>query len=786
VHIIGAGISGLVAAYELAKAGKEVFVHEKLDIPGGLARTERFGDYYIDAGPHLFHTSNADIASYWEANFPGEFQFPSLYGGNWIDGKIYDYPLTRESVAQLAPDLQKLIQKEWSDLDPDRKGGARSYKEYMRAVAGPTLQSIFYENYPTKLWGVATDDLSANWAPQRIEIRDTRSPFHGSQWCGVARMGCGRIAEILVTKIRDLGGTVNFETPVIEIETLGNEIVSLTTTEKRYALEKNAHVISTLGITAMAEMLSLKTGLTFRCVKLISLVSEGPDPLPKNYDWLYFQDPDLVFHRIGSQIRFSTFGIRPGLSIITLEVAYYEGDAIDLMDATDLISRCSEDLKKVSLHPEGELVATHVIDVGPLYPGYKIGFEEELKETTSRIDQFSNLHTTGSLAEFAYSDLQILFAKSLDLAARLSRPDFQFNHVLKSSRRTNKFNRVLSLDGRPVGHDHPPYLIAEIGLNHNGSVSTAKALVDSAADAGFSAIKLQTFGTGRASSKVESARYKEDLLDMEESLDKVFDRLVISAAEAQEIFEYAESRGLSAFSTPFDLGSVRQLEDLNVPFYKISSMDLVNHELIQAVASTGKPIIISTGMSSIVEIEEALEKVRQIGNPNVSLLHCVSSYPVSSSELNLRAIAKLSDYFELPVGFSDHSSSNELIPAAVALGARIIEKHITLSRRMKGPDHIFSLEPEGMRELSLLSRKTFFALGDGRKRVMPSETETLRTLRRSIFAAQDIPAGTILSRNMLTVKSPGTGILPKYLDLLIGRAVREQIREDFPVTWESI
>jgi sialic acid synthase SpsE/protoporphyrinogen oxidase len=785
-HIIGAGISGLVVAYELAKAGVKVIVHEKMAVSGGLARTERFDGYYIDAGPHLFHTSNPDIAAYWEHNFPGEFRFPALYGGNWIDGKIFDYPLTKDSVSQLSRELVEQIEKEWDELDTDLKANALSYKEYMTAVAGPTLQEMFYERYPTKLWGVATEGLSANWAPQRIEIRDERRPFHGSQWCGVALNGCGKISEILVHKIQELGGEVNFDSPILEIGKSDSKVLSLTTSKQKFTISETTQIISTLGINSLSSLLGVHTDLTYRSVKLVSFVSDGPDPLPKDYDWLYFQDPTLVFHRIGSQTRFSTVGIKAGLSITTLEVAYSDGDAINLMSDSELISLCESDLKRVSLWPVGSLVGTHVIDVGPVYPGYKIGFEEELKATTSQIDQYSNLHVTGSLAEFAYSDLQILFAKSLDLAARLSNPDFQFNHIRKSNRRTNKFNSTLNLDGHPVGEGHPPFLIGEIGLNHNGSVETAKSLVDAAVDAGFSAIKLQSFALGRASSKVEGARYKEDLLDVEESLDKVFDRLVFSPQQAGEVFEYARSRGMSAFSTPFDLESVRQLEHLNVPLYKISSMDLVNHDLIRAVATTGKPMIISTGMSSIIEIEEALEQIREVGNDSVAILHCVSSYPVVPTELNLMAIRKIADYFEVPVGFSDHSSSNSLIPAAIALGARVIEKHITLSRRMKGPDHIFSLEPEGMQELSLLSRSTFYALGDGRKRIMPSEMETLRTLRRSIFASQDLLPGTVLTREMLTVKSPGTGILPKYLDLIIGRTVREIVRQDFPVTWSSI
>jgi sialic acid synthase SpsE/protoporphyrinogen oxidase len=740
----------------------------------------------LDTGPHLFHTSNQDIAAYWEDNFPGEFRFPALFGGNYVDGKVFDYPLTKDSIAQLPKDTQDAVRAEWVSLNPEGARVAKNYKEYIEAIAGPTLQKLFYEEYPKKLWGIDTEKLSANWAPQRIEIRDERRPFHGAQWCGVALEGCGRIAEILRDKILEMGGQILFGEPVTAIEAPNNSIRAIVTSLHRYPIAENEPVISTTGIDTLSGFLDIQTGLKFRGIKLVSLVTEGPDPLPVNFDWLYFQDPNLVFHRIGSQNRFSSSGIASGLAITTAEVAYSPGDSIHQLSDAELIELCINDLSKINLLPVGNLRANHVIDVGPVYPGYEVGYEEELRSTVTQLERFENLYFSGSLAEFAYSDLQILFAKSLDLAARLSNPEFNFNHVKKSSRRINGFSPKLSIDGTPVGGGAPPYLIAEIGLNHNGSITTAKKLIDHAVESGFSAVKLQTYLPGRASSKAEDARYKEDLFDLEESLDQIFDRLVLSREVLEDIFAYAETRGITAFSTPFDASSAKVLNELSVPAFKISSMDLVNLPLIQEVAGFSKPVILSTGMSSIVEIEEALEVVRSVGNPDIILLHCVSSYPTPASESNLLAIKKLAEYFGLLVGYSDHSSSNALIPAAIALGATVVEKHVTVDRRMKGPDHIFSLEPEGMRELAELSRTSFYALGDGRKRVMPSELGALRSLRRSLFAAEDLRPGTVLSPEMLVVKSPGTGILPKYLDLIIGRELKHPVPKDYPLTWTAV
>lgn len=786
VHIIGAGVSGLVAALEFARAGYQVHVYEKDLVPGGLAKTIRYEDYYVDLGPHLFHTSNPDIVAYWESLFPGEFRFPALFGGNFLDGQIFDYPLTRQSVDQMAVGVRSKVLAEWRDLQIGAENVAQSYKDYMVSVAGPTLQKMFYEDYPRKLWGIPTEELSPNWAPHRIEIREERRPFHGGQWCGVAINGCGRIAEILVQKISELGGKIHFGVSITAIETSDNEITGLWANGSRVELADSSLAISTVRIDTLTKMLGMETSLSFRSIKLITFVIDGPDPLPKDYDWLYFQDPEIIFHRVGSQTRFSKAGIRNGLSIITAEVAYSAGDQNSHLADAELVARCKADFEKVGMPLEGSLVATHVNDAGGVYPAYWIGFEETLRQTETEIAAFTNLYATGSLADYAYSDLQVLFAKSIDLVNKIVRPDFAFNNVTKSRRRTNSFSQVLTVDDIKIGKQSPPYLIAEIGLNHGGSLETAFKLIEHAVAAGFQAVKFQTFEAGRASSKVENARYNEDLFDLEESISDLFDRLVMPADFLTEVFKFASERGITAFSTPFDLASVELLERLNVPIYKISSMDLVNLPLIRAVAKTAKPIILSTGMSSMVEIEEAIAVLREEGAFDVALLHCISSYPTPPGELNLRAIGKLGEYFDLPIGFSDHSPSNSLVPAAVALGASIIEKHVTLSRRMKGPDHSFSLEPSHMNDLAQIARSTYFALGDGQKRIMPSEMESVRSLRRSIFAAQDIEVGSVIVPEMLSVKSPGIGILPKYLDLIVGRTAQQTIRKDYPIQWDSI
>jgi sialic acid synthase SpsE len=282
------------------------------------------------------------------------------------------------------------------------------------------------------------------------------------------------------------------------------------------------------------------------------------------------------------------------------------------------------------------------------------------------------------------------------------------------------------------------------------------------------------------------ARYHEDIHSLEENLSELFDRLIFSFEETENLFTYARSKNVDVFSTPFDIESVRILERLDVPAYKIASMDLVNLPLIKEVALTMKPVIISTGMSTLGDIEEAVNVLKEVGNPNLILLHCVSSYPASFNESNLRVIKKLADTFDVITGFSDHFEDIFLVPAAISLGARVIEKHVTLDRAMKGPDHVFSLEQDQLNALIMQSNAVFTALGTGVKNISSSEYQTIQKLRRSVFANCNIPVGTILSKEMVIIKSPGIGILPKYLDLIIGRPVREAIKKDHPITWDTI
>lgn len=338
-----------------------------------------------------------------------------------------------------------------------------------------------------------------------------------------------------------------------------------------------------------------------------------------------------------------------------------------------------------------------------------------------------------------------------------------------------------------VGDEYPCFIVAEVGVNHNGDVTKGKQLIEVAASAGADAVKFQTFAADRMIVKgAGKVSYQEGTINERESQYRMLRKLELTEGDFAELHRYANERGIVFLSTPFDCESVEVLHRLGVLAFKIGSGEITNTPLLAKVAKKGRPIILSTGMSSLCEVETALDVIEREGVTDIILLHCVSEYPCVPEHLNLRAIATLRDAFGKHVGFSDHSTGIYMSLAAVALGARVIEKHITLDKTQPGPDHKVSLEPGEFKQLVSAIRDAEKALGSGIKR--PTEAEKLmRTLvRKSIFAKVDIPAATVITKDMLATKRPATGIKPRHLDKLVGRKAAVHIKKDEAVLWEKL
>lgn len=331
----------------------------------------------------------------------------------------------------------------------------------------------------------------------------------------------------------------------------------------------------------------------------------------------------------------------------------------------------------------------------------------------------------------------------------------------------------------------PVFIIAEAGVNHNGDLRLAKKMIEVAAEAGADAIKFQTFRAEKlVTREAAKANYQKiNTGDDRETQYEMLKKLELNEEEHQELIEYCRRLKILFLSTPFDLESVALLERIGVEAYKISSGDLTDIPLIEAVASRRKPVLISTGMGSLGEVEEAVAAARRMNNEELVLLHCTTSYPTPYREVNLRAMLTLKEAFQLPVGYSDHTSGLEIPAAAVVLGARVIEKHFTLDKDLPGPDHRISLTPDELKTMVRCIRNVEAALGDGRKSATAGEEEAKKIARKSIVAACDIPAGTVITRELLTCKRPGTGLPPGFIKYLLGRKAKTALKKDSVVNF---
>ena len=335
----------------------------------------------------------------------------------------------------------------------------------------------------------------------------------------------------------------------------------------------------------------------------------------------------------------------------------------------------------------------------------------------------------------------------------------------------------LTLGDRLVGPGQPVFVIAEAGVNHNGVLSSAFELIDVAAHAGADAVKFQTFIAEKTiSASAAKAEYQKLSTGAEESQLEMARRLEISFDDFRKLKTHCDQRGIMFLSTPFDFESVDFLHSLGVPAFKISSGDLTNHPLLQRVAAKGLPVIISTGMGDLDEVDEAIKVVRAAGNNEIALLQCITNYPADPADVNLRAMQTMAQAFDVPVGYSDHTLGIEVALAAAALGACVIEKHFTLDRSLPGPDHQASLEPRELEAMVAGIRKVEAALGSGLKTPAASELSNAAVARRSLVAARDLKAGEMMTADLIELKRPGTGLPPKMLDQVLGKTVRVDLK----------
>ncbi len=346
----------------------------------------------------------------------------------------------------------------------------------------------------------------------------------------------------------------------------------------------------------------------------------------------------------------------------------------------------------------------------------------------------------------------------------------------------------IKIDKHTLGKGYPPFILAEMSGNHNQSLDRAIEIVEAAARSGVHALKLQTYTADTITLNVSEGEFfinDPKSLWKGQSLHSLYREAYTPWEWHEEIINKCQQCGLTVFSTPFDETAVNFLESLNVPAYKISSFETVHLPLIRKVASTGKPVILSTGMASIAEVDEAISEIRKTGNNNIILLKCSSTYPAEPGNCNILTIPHMREMFGCHIGLSDHTMGIGVAMAAVAHGAVMVEKHFTLKRAEGGVDSAFSMEPDEMKQLVDESRKAWQSLG--KVHYGPTESEKKSIIfRQSIYVSEDIKKGELLTEKNIRIVRPGCGLLPKYYDMIIGRKAAFNAKKGTPVIWDLI
>ncbi len=345
----------------------------------------------------------------------------------------------------------------------------------------------------------------------------------------------------------------------------------------------------------------------------------------------------------------------------------------------------------------------------------------------------------------------------------------------------------ITINNRQIGWEKSTYIVAEMSANHNQDFEQAVQLIHAAQETGADAIKLQTYTPDTLTINCNNEHFKigKGTIWEGQNLYQLYGEAYTPWDWQPKLKQVANESGLDLFSTPFDFTAVDFLEQMDVPAYKIASFELVDLPLVRRIAQTGKPIIMSTGMASLAEIDEAVTAIRETGNPQLALLKCTSAYPAPPEEMNLRTIPHLAEAFDVPVGLSDHTLGIAAPVAAVALGACIIEKHFTLSRAVPGPDSAFSLEPHEFKAMIEAVRMAEKALGQVQYQVTEREAAS-RIFRRSLFIVQDMKAGEVFTTENVRSIRPGYGLHTRYMDEVLGRRAARDIERGTPLSWNLI
>ena len=769
--VLGAGPSGMSLAWFLSKKNWDIILFEKRSIVGGLGSSRELiinsKNIFLDSGPHIFHTNDSEMIDIWRNNFPDIFNEQVLYSanckGNLLD-QFHDYPISKEGLLKnniVFSNLNQSINQPFL---------YSNYRDYMKAKVGNEIEKEYFRKYPQKLWGIETDKMRADWAPKRIEIRDKIEPFFINQWVATSKYGSGYVYEKMKESVIKNNGLINLNTKIENLIIENSRVKEINTNKGNIEIDRNTIVISCLPTAIMGRLLNFDLECNYRGVVIISAI-HNTNQLPNDYGWIYFDDNQILFTRITNYSKLSPKA-SGGLNIFMYEIPF---DSNKKVDKEILKNNFYKSLKKVSWLNE---TFEQIIDINIekfVYPIREFGYEKNISKIHAKADELDNLIRSGTSAEFEYGDVQICFRKSLDLSNYLKK----HAKVIRNQFSKNQL-QILDLNNTKTKENRKVKFIAEIGLNHNGNIDFAKKLIDMAAKANCDYAKLQLYNSEiRANKLTRDAFYKEDSDGEGENLYEIFKRCELSFEDMQSLYRYSLKAGIKLFFSAFDRDSVIKAYKINPLILKISSMDLTNFEVCDEARNLFPKIIMSTGMSTIEDIEKSSSFLKEkIGN-NLTLLHCVSSYPMDINSAALGTIPFLKKYTN-NVGYSDHSLEIYTSLLAISYGASIVEKHITLDKKLSGPDHIHSLDSKELKELVSLLHN-FANFNKVRNGLIGVENKEYLRQKKGYYYNKDLYAGVKIRFEDLVLMPPCIGDDTFEISKIIGKKLLNSKRKLEPV-----
>ena len=805
LHIIGAGPAGISLAYYANLAGvKNINLYEKSNSLGGMARSWKHDDFILDTGPHIYHTDDKEIENDWlnignDLLVRGDYSSCNILSN--FKNKLFHYPLSLETLKDNLDSVKvREIEDEINQLKSiDNSAAAENFHNFMKAKVGKILTKMFYTDYPQKVWGISTYEMLADWAPQRIELREKNNSFYQKPFVAVGLEGTGCFYERMIDILKKNENFKIFKNMELTGLSKNNEKIKKLFFNKKEAvnLNENDHVFSTIPATNLGKLFDLDLNLKFRGVRSQYLFFKNNRILPKNYNWVYCSDKNVGFNRITEPSTMSKGVTKNGYSFVCVETTFDTGNYQNISHGyEEFISWIKE---SNHFNSEGYLPELNTQNFeGYVYPIQDAEFKKGLSIYNSAISRIHNLNVIGTGGEFHYSDMQIIFRKSKNLISsflNLRKSNSQLSIPLiknieqenQKKENVNGNNKLLS--SKKISSLHKTAkvyipLIAEIGINHNGDIDLAKKMILSSKKSGAHFAKFQFYKKDVRLKKNSLTEFLHETADYSEmSLSDIFERSRLNLEDCCELINYGKKINMPVFFTVFDIKSAEEISSLGQKMVKVASMDCNNISLHKKLNELDfETIIISTGMTTFSEIVRTLSVYEE---KEILLMSCRSSYPARLSDIDLGEIKFLIDNTSKFVGYSDHTEGDHASLLAVAAGATFIERHFTINKNLGGPDNIMSINENEISKLSKNLQLVAESINKNHKIIHPSEQNTFNMQKKSLRFARSYNKDETIHTDDLISQAPPEGFsnfqatLPRtFLKVKINVQVGEPINEN--------